>query len=357
MTMCNNWAYNVFRGRIGEAIVEAVLFEFGYQVDRVGREYPMSAWKGVSEIERFTPDLLVAHPKRLETKRIEVKTRSARPMSILIDKTRLEGMLKYFPDAILVFVSSYNGSLNCMSVDKLSPTQDNLRPDGYYEFNLLTGDWQPIWYYFPLVKPGERLAKLWNGLKTYLHTFAESRVLPRKEKELFEGEQEELTGYIEKHWNPRMLEYDIFSPQMKTPLVLGESWDRAQQINAFLVATELCGEENTGTIEFTRVMDRVLGRTGEHHITVDLQEIRENLTQYPDLLTSFNELVKKATDSSQHGVYTAFLKELSEMLPEGVGKVLLSKEGAPLEDSIEVDFRTALGLAQRKNCLDVTGGS
>jgi len=357
MAMNDNWAANVFEARIGEALVEAVLFEFGYQVDRVGREYQKLSWKGVSEIERFTPDLLVAHPKRLETKRIEVKTRSARPMSVLIDRTRLMGMLKYFPDAILVFVSSYNGSLNCTSIDKLSHGQQNLRPDGYYEFSLLNGEWQPIWYYFPLVKPGERLAELWNSLKTYLLTFAESRVHSIKEKELFEGEQAELTGYIEKYWNPRMLEYDIFSPQMKTPHVLGESWDRTRQINAFLVATELCGEENTGTIEFTRVMDRVLGRSAEHHTTVDLQEIRDGLTQYPDLLSRFNELVRKAADSSKHGVYAEFLKELSEMLPEGVGKVLLSKEGAPLEDSIEVDFRTALGLAQRKNCLDVAGSS
>jgi len=222
---------------------------------------------------------------------------------------------------------------------------------------LLSGAWQPIWYYFPLVKPGEGLTRLWNNLNNCLHSFAESRVHSIKEKELFEGEQAELTGYIEKYWNPRMLEYDIFSPQMKTPHVLGESWDRTRQINAFLVATELCGEENIGTIEFARVMDRVLGRSAEHHITVDLQEIRDGLTQYPDLLSRFNELVRKAADSSKHGVYEAFLKELSEMLPEGVGKVRLGKEGAPLEESIEVDFRTALGLAQRKNCLDVTGRS
>jgi hypothetical protein len=353
MTINNNWASNVFRGRIGEAIVEAVLLEFGYQVDRVGREYQRLAWKGVSEIERFTPDLLVAHPKRLETKRVEVKTRSARPMSIRIDKTRLDGMLKYFPDAILVFVSSYNGSLNCMSLDKLSPSQENLRPGGYYEFNLLNGDWEPIWHYFPLVKPGERLTKLWNNLKSYLHTLAESRVLPKKEKELFAGEQEELADYIEKNWSPRMLEYDILSPQMKTPLLLNESWDRTRQINAFLIATELCGEENIGTIEFTRTMDKVLGESGEDYVTVDLQEIREDLVSYPDLLKSFNELVKQAADSTKKDAGKKFMKELSEMLPEGLGKVLLSKEGAPLEDAIEVDFRTALSLAQRKNCLDV----
>ena len=352
MTINSNWASNVFKGRIGEAIAEAVLFEFGYQVDRVGREYQMLGGKSVSEIERYTPDLLVSHPQRSGTRRIEVKTRSARPMSILIDKTRLDGMLKYFPDAILVFVSTYNGSLNCTSIDKLNPGKENFYSDDYYEFNLLTNDWEPIWSYFPLVKPGERLTKLWNTLKDYLHNFAESRILPKKERELFEGEKEELVDYIKNNWSPRMLEFDILGPQMKTPMFLNEAWDRTRQINAFLLAIDLCGEEHIGTVEFVKTIDKVLGASGEQYITLDLQEIREGLVSQQQLLEKFDQLVRKAANSTKKNAGREFMKALSEMLPEGVGKVLLNREGTPLEDTVEIDFRTALALEQKRNCLN-----
>ena len=150
-----------------------------------------------------------------------------------------------------------------------------------------------------------------------------------------------------------MLEYDILGPKMKTHFPLNEAWDRAREINAFLMTTGLCGEENIGTIEFTRTMDKALGKSGEHYITVDLQEIREGLASYPELLKNFNTLVRKAADLTEKDAGREFMTELFEMLPDGVGKVLLSREGAPLEDSIEIDFRTALALERKRNCLDI----
>ena len=58
----NLWALGVFKGRIGEAIVEAVLMEFGYKVVRSGQEFGKFSISSSLESQRVTPDLLAGLP-------------------------------------------------------------------------------------------------------------------------------------------------------------------------------------------------------------------------------------------------------------------------------------------------------
>lgn len=269
----NLWASSIFKGRIGEAIVESVLLEFGYKVDRIGQEFGRP---------RFTPDLLVHDPNTGNKTYVEVKLRTARPMSVIVEKKRLERIRRYYPQTVLIFVSAYNGSVNCAEIQELTSDEIKLQPDGFYEFDLFSDHWKPIWRFFPLVKPGERLTNLWTTLKECMHTFAESKVRNPKETELFEGERKELLGYIKDNWNPRMLQHDILIKDIET-LSLRELWGKTLEINAFLLALDLNGEENIATIDFQKTMDKVRSRTGEHYVAIDIQEISEILRPYPDL--------------------------------------------------------------------------
>ena len=116
------WASSIFKGRIREAIVESVLLEFGYKVDRIGQEFGKP---------RFTPDLLVRDPNTKGKTYVEVKLRTARPMSVRVEKIKLERIRRYYPQTILIFVSAYNGSVNCANIRELASGEKKPRPDGY----------------------------------------------------------------------------------------------------------------------------------------------------------------------------------------------------------------------------------
>ena len=182
------------------------MLEFGYKVDRIGQEFSNP---------RFTPDLLVRDPDSKNKTYVEVKLRTARPMSIRVEKKRLERIQRYYPQTVLIFVSAYNGSVNCAEIHELTSDEMKSQPGNFYEFDLFSDHWKPIWHFFPLVKPGERLTNLWTYLKECMHIFVESKVRKPTEKELFEDAREVLLDYIESNWKPRMLRYDIFIEDLR----------------------------------------------------------------------------------------------------------------------------------------------
>ena len=59
----NFWSSSLFKGRIGEALVEAVLLEFGYKVVRSGYEYQKNDNKINDYYLQSNPDLVVIDPK------------------------------------------------------------------------------------------------------------------------------------------------------------------------------------------------------------------------------------------------------------------------------------------------------
>jgi hypothetical protein len=277
-------------------------------------------------------------------------------MSVILEASRLENIRRYYPGTILVFVSSYNGSVNCANVDDISPDRFSVRSDGFCEFDLLRPGWKPIWQYFPLVQPGERLQRLWATLKSDLHNFAESRISRTKELESFQGERKELETYIEEKWHPDMKPYTEGYSDLKA-LTLDQLWEEVRRINACLFAINVCGYENMGTDGFSQAVYRLLGERGEQHVTIDLNELREALEPHPDLLRRFDAI--RLLAGLEHDLVqrnapglSRIMFEFFQSLPAGIGKAYLLPEQGALDDALEMDFKTVFALMQKRNCLD-----
>ncbi len=56
---------------------------------------------------------------------------------------------------------------------------------------------------------------------------------------------------------------------------------------------------------------------------------------------------------ADEGLMFRFWKEFLPSLPPGVGKAYLIPEQGTISEAIEIDFRTATALYQRRNCLDM----
>ncbi len=347
----NRWSSSLFKGRIGEALVEAVLLEFGYKVVRSGYEYQKNDNKINDYYLQSSPDLIVIDPTTRNKTPVEVKLRTGRPMFVILEKVKLDRIRKYHPSTILAFVSAYDGSINCASLNDLALKDRNLDSKGYYALNLFEECWKPIWYYFPLVKQGDRLAKLWAAIKNTMNNFSMSKIFSSNTVESFEDEREALLKYIEDNWDVHMLQVDILNTELDK-LTLAQLWDRVLAISAFLLALDILGEENIETIEFHRIMDKLTGNTGEHYLAIDLEEIKASLHDYPDLIKQFNVLINSAYDSSDRTKGFDYFRQIAEMLPTGVGRFLLIPEYGKMEDAIEVDAHTAIMITLHRNRLD-----
>ena len=349
------WASNLFLGRIGEAIVEAVLTEFGYRVLRTGQEAALamaSSSQNPDEL-RYRPDLLVMDHKRTTHQYVEVKARSSRPMSVILEKSRLDGLRTHYPEAILVFTSAHNGSVNCASVQELTPSISRRSGRDVLEFDLLAEQWKPIWHFFPLVKPGQRLTRLWSRLQSIMQAYGEWQVRSDSEQERYDGEREILLEYIEEHSDARMLLQDIDTSSVDGNS-LSELRGLAHKINAFWFALDLHGEENLQTWPFAATVESLTeGKSGEYLAAVDLGAIAEELAVYPGKVQAFWDLRKKHMDSHiGQEAGARFLKELLDFLPPGVGKGYLHSLETQPQAGFEVDIRTLVGLASKRNRLD-----
>jgi len=353
--MQTNWASSLFKGRIGEAVVESVLSEFGYQVDRSGQEFHrLPAQSGLAQ-EVLAPDLAVTDPKTGSTKYVEVKFRSARPMSVILEKARLEDIRRYYPGTILIFVSAYNGSVNCANVDEISEDNYKVTPDGFAEFDLTRRGWRPIWDFFPLVQPGERLKQLWTELKAALHNFGEFQMSRGDNEQALEDEREFLETYIEEYWKPGM-ELDIQVGPPEEDSTINELWKIARSVNAIHFAVDLHDPNDEIEIfDLYYIVNRLLGKSGESQGSIDLEALRKELLAYPDLLSCFDDIRSQAGGDDpiiNQMLSRRMVDEVFHFIPKGVGKAYLGTNQHSLEDALEIDLRTFISLAERRNRLD-----
>ncbi|MFC2039124.1 hypothetical protein ACFLUG_05080 [Chloroflexota bacterium] len=346
----NYWGTNIFKGRIGEAIVESTLLQFGYKVNRIGHEYEYNPETNDLEYKRFAPDLLVIDPVNKKNTFLEIKLRSFHPMKVKIEKAQIERSKRYYPKTVLVFVSAYNGSINCLDIQNPVLNDDILNKDGFYELDLLDEEWQPLWHYFPLVQKGEQTNDYWYSLKETLNDFASNRNSKTKDSGFFAEEQETLSEYITQHWNPLMLDHNIISMN-PDKLSLEAAWKQAIDIHSFRFAFELCGQDNVDHPAFRQVMDKIRGEMGEKYITIPYEDIKESLSAHPELNLKMEQLEKDIQDAPPFDAGAFLMERLLEIVPPGIGKArLLPEKGYP-EDSIEVDLYTVLALLERRNCL------
>ncbi|HEY95771.1 MAG TPA: hypothetical protein G4O15_12630 [Dehalococcoidia bacterium] len=334
-----------FKNRIGEAIVETTLVNFGYTVERISQLQKIGLTEQVS-----TPDLLVTDPKDNKQTHLEVKLRSTEPMKIRIEKSQVDFLRSNYPDALLVSVSSFNGSINCLEVNNPVLNDDNLNSESFYELELLANEWKPLWNYFPLVQKGDKTDALWYSLKDILDDFGTNRITHNKENDFFAEEKESLKAYIQKHWHPGMMDHNIhlIDPDIAD---ITDVWEHALAIHAFRFAFEMCGNDNIDHPAFSQVMDKVLGRIGEKYITIPYQDIKKALTEHPELYKRLQELEEQVSKTPPYDAGNVMMEGLLEIIPPGIGTAYILPEKVSDQSILEVDFYTVLRLLQRRNCL------
>lgn len=338
-------ATDSFKNRIGEAIVETTLVSFGYTVERISQ-----VQKTESSEQLSTPDLLVTDPNDNKQTYLEVSLRSPEPMKIRIEKSQVDFLKSNYPDALLVFVSSFNGSINCLEIKDPLLSDENLTEEGWYDLELLANEWKPLWDYFPLVQKGDKTDALWYSLKGILDDFGANRITHNKDSEFFAEEKESLKAYIQKHWHPGMMDHNI---HMIDPDIteITDVWEHALAIHAFRFAFEMCGNDNIDHPAFSQVMDKVLGRIGEKFITIPYQDIKKTLTEHPELYKQLQELEEKVSTTPPYEAGVVMMEGLLEIIPPGIGTAYILPEKDSDRGNLEVDFHTVLRLLQRRNCL------
>ena len=233
----NRWSAELFKGRIGEAVVEAVLEEFGYQVQRAGFEQVHSGQN------RVAPDLLVTHPKSGMQRYVEVKYRSARPTSVILERRKVAALVGEFPETVLAMASAYDGAIYCSTVENIPLS----REPSTVRLNLLDDYWMPIWHFFPLVRPGKRLAQLWKSFRNVLERYGERVVRTQRDQPLWEGEADALKSYILDTWDEEMQSLGIARPEPEK-MTLADLWNSVREINAAGLAVQLIDQDPAETL-------------------------------------------------------------------------------------------------------------
>ena len=333
--MISRWASNLFKGRIGEAVVEAVLTEFGYKVRRGGYELAFSG------NVRYAPDLVVDQPVSGERKFVEVKFRSSRPTSVQLDIGSISAYKKQFPGTIIAICSAYDGSIFCAEVEDL-PLQ---KASGKQDLNLLDDYWQPIWIYFPLVVQGERLRQTWSNLQETMAAYGTRQVATRRKDRLWVGEYEALADYIDDSWTDELESFGIQQPDPDN-MTLDELWRTAREINAVAFAEELLQPAEDNLVESSTMLlavKRVLDRRGEGTLSLHLPSLAEEIgldSQSVWLLAALIAGLMKPSDDERKEKASRLVRSMRD----GVGEVYLADAGVSFENSQRVDLKTAIKL-------------
>ena len=343
--MSSKWALNLFKGRIGEAVVEAVLLEFGYTVDRVG------FGQGLSMDDRDLPDLLVTDQRTQKQRHVEVKYRSARPTTVQLDARRIKVYRDRFPQTVVALTSAWDGGIYCTSVQELP------FPSGKPEItlSLLEPIWQPIWDFFPRVQPGVRLKRIWNELQGTLTTFGSRQAFGRQDRMLWDGEYEALTSYLEESWDEDLLQFGIDRPDAEK-MTLEELWTQARQIVAASLVMELLEPTDDNQVESRLALlafNRARDQKGENLLSIDLEGVSKSLgwtlEATKTLMAAILEQIKAPPDSDK----ARKAMELLDELPDGIGGAYLLDQAMSVEASEHLDLKTALKLGMSRCRLDI----
>ena len=330
----NYWSRNLFKGRIGEAVIEAVLAEFGYSVLRAGYE------QAEGTKEHLKPDLLVEDPTSHVRHMVEVKYRSARPTSVQLDPKRLKAVQGEFPEAILAFVSAYDGAIYCAALDNIELGQDG-------NVNLLEGTWLPLWHFFPLVIPGPRLHKLWKDLRATLENYGSRIVSSKPDAQLWKGETDALAAYLESAWEEPMLDLGIAEPKPER-LTHEEKWEKAREISAANLALDLfeyADEDRIETNTLQLAMRRALGKRGEGILTIDLKSVARSLGVEEDDRAAVGLIIAVFMRQTNDPKLADLRDRMLSDLPDGIGGVYIIDPSVPFEEAHQVDLKTAIKLA------------
>lgn len=208
----------------------------------------------------------------------------------------------------MVFVSSYDGSLNCSPVSEITADMYPEDSNDMLEFDLTHDGWRPIWDFFPRISLDEKLADLWKSLVNTLEGFGNRRVQYSNGDELYEDELESLKSWVDKYWEDWMPDYGL----RQQPDVASRAayWELVREMNSILLVAELFGGENFGTREFLSTWDIAKGVRGEGFMTLDLQEIAELIDSDPINESNFRKNISEITSRQDNAPSGSRLFEL-----------------------------------------------
>lgn len=326
------WARSLFKGRIGEALVESILAEFGYRVQRAGYEQV-----GTGN-NRIQPDLLVAHPAGQEEPRyVEVKYRSARPTSVMVEPKRVQRLAVDYPGTVFAFVSAYDGAVYCADVEDIASSGTEI-------ISLLSDLWKPITAYFGYVQKGQRLTDLWTQTRKTMEDFGTWVIPGKRDHKLWDGEYDAIEGFLSANWEESYESLGIQKP-LPEQLTLEERWEVARRISAAQLAVSLFEDDEIHSPTLGLVIERALGNRGEEHAIVDIPELATALGIDEAAVVGMLTLIASAIRRGANDDDMKLIGNVLSGIPDGVGLVNLASSTSPYEESEKVDFKTFIKMA------------
>ena len=179
----NRFALARLKAKIGQSVIETLLFESGYNVYPYGYEnyydnITRFVRKDYSDITttkiRSMPDLLVSDRNKNERFLLQIKTTNSTDESnYWIKKDDLDCYLNYWPEAILVVYYIQTGDIYCLKIAHIKNPNEGFLPNssdnGYY---LNLADFWDITRYFSLIKPHSYI-KLRTEIAEILRAFGQ----------------------------------------------------------------------------------------------------------------------------------------------------------------------------------------
>ena len=169
---------------------------------------------------------------------------------------------------------------------------------------------------------------------------------------MLDGERDALLVSIGRHWADWMTDWEPDARATAEEGSIGEVWRIVRRMHAMLLVWD-CFGGGLGEVEFQQLVNRAMDERGEHQLFFKIREIRDALRDYPERLSRLDHFLSSAAEKTKPGGGPRFARLLQEILPPGVGSAILPTEDASIDESIEVDLRTAVALIIGRNRLDV----
>ena len=350
--MTSRWSHNLFKGRIGEAVIEAVLVEFSYLVKRGGYEQERT------DFPRYAPDLIVEYPPTGSKEFVEVKYRAARPTSVELDRQRILEYREHYPTTILAISAAWNGAIYCSRVEDLPIDVSDTKE--IITLSLLDGYWRHISEFFPIIQKGDRLGRLWMELRDSLGSFGNHSIRGRGVEKIWEDEHRSLAEYLSASWTEDLLGLGIEEPQTEK-MTIEELWEKVRHINAVELVEELV-EIAEGTSFDSPMMhlavQRALGGQGENQMVFNIGALIDEIRPHWESL-GLDEEQQSIAENFFANIFMGFFKGMTkpaeprhrdlaerffDLLPDGFGETFFLDPAIPIEKSERFDLKTVAKL-------------
>jgi len=124
-----------------------------------------------------------------------------------------------------------------------------------------------------------------------------------------------------------------------------ELWDATRDIHSQLAVSEIFGDDVWESQTGFLAMRRFQGDSGEQNLTFEWRTVVERILEFPKVKQALNEALESGLG------YAERLKTVLEGFPAGVGEVYIAVDGAPADEPLVVDYKTAGRTLMPRNRL------